>query len=306
MADPSSLLYQRVAKSIMRNKAMLVTAGAGIGIDSGLPDFRGKEGLWKAYPYFKNTNMSFTDAANPRFFSMKPKEFWFFYGHRYNSYQDHLPHSGFHALLKVCREYLGDKYHVYTSNVDGHFQKAGFNKRQVTECHGSINHFQCDKCRTIYLVPHRKRFELDIKNFVCNDIPKCKDCASPVRPNILMFGDREWISSRKAKQEGRLRDFLSTNNKDGITIIEIGAGTAVPTIRMASESVFCEPHSQRTLIRINPDPGNHSMYGINYDVINESNINKCEEEITENELFEIKESSKLALKKIREAVKDFS
>ena len=46
----------------------MISAGAGIGHDSGLPTFRGKEGLWKAYPYFKKVNMSFSDAANPAFF----------------------------------------------------------------------------------------------------------------------------------------------------------------------------------------------------------------------------------------------
>ena len=144
MAEKSIEFYQRIAEAIIRNKAILVTAGAGIGIDSGLPDFRGNKGLWKAYPYFKDTNMSFSDAASPRFFNLKPNEFWFFYGHRYNSYQEHSPHSGFNSLLELCNSSKNGKYHVYTSNVDGHFQKAGFNEDKITECHGSINHYQCN------------------------------------------------------------------------------------------------------------------------------------------------------------------
>ena len=57
-----------------------------MGVDSGLPDFRGNKGLWKAYPYFEKAGMSFSDAANPEFFSKDPKKFWFFYGHRFKSY----------------------------------------------------------------------------------------------------------------------------------------------------------------------------------------------------------------------------
>jgi len=57
-----------------------------MGVDSGLPDFRGKQGLWKEYPYFQKINMSFSDAANAGFFLREPKRFWFFYGHRYNTY----------------------------------------------------------------------------------------------------------------------------------------------------------------------------------------------------------------------------
>ena len=150
MSLKNEKLCQRIAKSIRKNSAVLVTAGAGIGIDSGLPDFRGKEGLWKAYPYFKDVNMSFSDAANPNFFSARPQHFWFFYGHRYNSYQEHSPHKGFKILLEICSEFKNDDYFVYTSNVDGHFQKAGFPESKIIECHGSINHYQCSNCHIIY------------------------------------------------------------------------------------------------------------------------------------------------------------
>ena len=85
-------IYRFAAKKLRDCEALLITAGAGIGIDSGLPDFRGKEGLWKAYPYFKETGMTFSDAANPEFFRKDPHKFWFFYGHRYQSYKIAEPH----------------------------------------------------------------------------------------------------------------------------------------------------------------------------------------------------------------------
>ena len=160
----NNLLAYRISKAILRNKVILITAGAGMGVDSGLPNFRGKEGLWKEYPYFKKANMSFTDAANPYFFSSKPHEFWFFYGHRYNIYNQKKPHNGFKILLDICRN-LKKEYHVYTSNVDGHFQKAGFDENKVTEVHGSINHYQCDYCNIIYPVPEGTEFELNTETY---------------------------------------------------------------------------------------------------------------------------------------------
>lgn len=144
MSKAQQKLINRIAEAIVTNEALLITTGAGMGIDSGLPDFRGKEGLWKAYPYFKKANMSFSDAANPHFFNSKPKEFWFFYGHRYNSYSETTPHKGFELLLDLCENYKDGKYFVYTSNVDGHFQRVGYDENKVCECHGSINHFQCN------------------------------------------------------------------------------------------------------------------------------------------------------------------
>jgi NAD-dependent SIR2 family protein deacetylase len=88
---------------LKKSEAVLITAGAGIGIDSGLPDFRGNTGFWEAYPYFKDAGMSFIDAANPTFFRKDPHKFWFFYGHRYNSYRDTIPHKGFQILLDYVK-----------------------------------------------------------------------------------------------------------------------------------------------------------------------------------------------------------
>lgn len=76
-------IYSLAKKLIDQSQSMLITAGAGIGIDSGLPDFRGKQGFWKAYPYFEKAGMSLYDAANPAFFRSNPTKFWYFYGHRY-------------------------------------------------------------------------------------------------------------------------------------------------------------------------------------------------------------------------------
>ena len=160
----NNLLAYRISKSILHNKALFITAGAGMGVESGLPSFKGKEGLWKEYPYFKKANMSLTDAANPYFFSTEPHKFWYFYGHRYNIYNKNKPHNGFKILLDICHN-LKKEYHVCTSNVDGHFLKAGFDKNKVTEMNGNINYFQCDYCNFVYPVPESTEFELDAEAF---------------------------------------------------------------------------------------------------------------------------------------------
>ncbi|MGB2501549.1 MAG: hypothetical protein ACPIA2_17760, partial [Mariniblastus sp.] len=57
--------YQKAARIIRECDALLITAGAGLGVDSGLPDFRGTEGFWRAYPAFKKKGLDFYDLANP-------------------------------------------------------------------------------------------------------------------------------------------------------------------------------------------------------------------------------------------------
>src|SRR5262245_16873535 len=113
-----------------------------MGVDSGLPDFRGDAGFWKAYPPFARLGLRFVDLASPRWFAEDPARAWGFYGHRLNLYRATAPHRGFDILLGWAR----DKPHgafVFTSNVDGHFQKAGFDPARVVECHGAIETSQC-------------------------------------------------------------------------------------------------------------------------------------------------------------------
>ena len=129
---------QRAAAAIEAADTILIGAGAGMGVDSGLPDFRGDEGFWRAYPPFRGR--SFAEMASPRGFQEDPQLAWGFYGHRLNLYRATVPHVGFEILRQMCEE---KSHFIYTSNVDGQFQKAGFDSARLVECHGSIHHLQC-------------------------------------------------------------------------------------------------------------------------------------------------------------------
>lgn len=59
-----------------------------MGVDSGLPDFRGNEGFWKAYPALARAGISFIEAANPDTFHARPATAWRFYGHRLQLYRE--------------------------------------------------------------------------------------------------------------------------------------------------------------------------------------------------------------------------
>src|SRR5580698_927669 len=90
---------QRAAEVIRAADALLIGAGAGMGVDSGLPDFRGNEGFWNAYPVVAKLGLSFAEMANPAWFENKPHLAWAFYGHRLNLYRKTVPHDGFATLL---------------------------------------------------------------------------------------------------------------------------------------------------------------------------------------------------------------
>jgi NAD-dependent SIR2 family protein deacetylase len=250
----------KAVDAINEADALLITSGAGMGVDSGLPDFRGREGFWKAYPPIAKLGISFSEMANPHWFNSDPYLAWAFYGHRYNLYKETKPHEGFDILLKLAQR-MEKGHFVFTSNVDGHFQKAGFNEDNITECHGSINHLQCSKpCNHKICDGTGFNIKVDMEQFKAIDpLPHCPDCGSVARPNILMFGDWSWISGRTDMQEDRLSEWLQGIQGSRLVIIEMGAGTSVATVRYKSEQVAS--YYNGTLIRINPRdyqvPKNH-------------------------------------------------
>lgn len=237
---------QRAAALLTQADGLIVAAGAGMGVDSGLPDFRGNEGFWRAYPALGRSRMDFTSIASPAAFRDDPALAWGFYGHRLALYRATIPHAGF-ALLKAWGDAMPHGGRVFTSNVDGQFQRAGFDG--VYECHGSIHHLQCmDGCGDS--IWDAAPFMPEVDAQACrlrNAAPRCPHCGGLARPNILMFGDGEWIERRSAQQAARLQAWLQRVQRP--LVIELGAGSAIPSVRHFSQGVVAQGGR---LVRINP------------------------------------------------------
>lgn len=250
MNNSNNNLIEKAADSIRDADALLICAGAGMGVDSGLPDFRGNQGFWKAYPPFAKLGYSFIDMANPQWFDSDSHLAWGFYGHRLNLYRATVPHGGFEILLNWGREKPGG-YFVFTSNVDGQFQQAGFDDDRINECHGSIHHLQCSTpCSEA--IWNSEGIDVKVNEETMNarePLPQCPSCRKVARPNILMFGDWGWLARRTHDQQDRYHHWLDENQTRSIAIVECGAGTGVPTVRMTSESIVSRYNA--TLIRIN-------------------------------------------------------
>lgn len=237
--------FRRAAEAIRLAKALLIAAGAGMGVDSGLPDFRGPEGFWKAYPPFYGRK--FSDLSTPHWFRTDPGLAWGFFGHRLNLYRDAIPHEGFQILYRWAeRMPLG--HFVFTSNVDGQFQKAGFPSERILECHGSIHHLQCSTpCLNRVWPADALQIDVDQMTIRTESLtPVCPECGEIARPNILMFHDRSWVDDRSEQQARRYQAWLSKIDPSQLVVIEIGAGLAVPSVRYEAEC------SRGRLIRINP------------------------------------------------------
>jgi len=241
--------YQDAANAVKNADAIVITTGAGMGVDSGLPDFRGDKGFWNAYPLYERLGINFVTAANPANFEGDPAFGWGFYGHRTNLYRETVPHEGYHIIMNWINE-LGLKWFAVTSNVDGQFQKAGYNGDSVLEVHGSIHHLQCTSPCNHSIWDNDETFDIDFETMRSRQVPACRVCGKPSRPNILMFGDYAWIADRTARQEDRFQGFLGRLHGKHIVVIEMGAGTHVPTIRYMSERLGTSMGAK--VIRINP------------------------------------------------------
>jgi NAD-dependent SIR2 family protein deacetylase len=232
-----------------------------MGVDSGLPDFRGNQGFWKAYPPYERLGLGFSQMANPRWFRERPEMAWGFYGHRLNLYRATVPHGGF-ARLKAWGEATPGGSFVFTSNVDGQFQKAGFDPGRVVECHGSIHHLQCmEGCPGIFPAAGVTVNVDHATMKATSPLPSCPQCGGLARPNILMFGDGMWDYDRTAEQERALEAWVAglREAKTKLLIVECGAGTGIPTVRMFG-SRLAEELRGATLVRLNvrepeADPG---------------------------------------------------
>jgi len=250
MKDNKNII--RARKLLEECDAVFITAGAGMGVNSGLPDFRSADGFWQAYPKARELGLEFEEMANPEWFESDPELAWAFYGHRLHLYRDTEPHEGFKKLLDLSSTKKYGAF-VFTSNVDGQFQKAGFKDEQVMECHGSIHYLQCiDDCSSKLWSANNTNVRIGEGFKAKKPLPSCPDCVRVARPNILMFGDFGWNYSRTNAQRERLKTWMATLERDGakLAIVEIGAGTAVPTVRNTSEQIA--KNFNVPLIRINP------------------------------------------------------
>jgi len=219
--------FRDAAEMIQNTPALLIIAGAGLGIDSGLPDYRGKQGFWRAYPPLARIGITFDETHSPDWFQKDPQQAWGFYGHRAKLYSSTRPHKGFAAMKQFCDS---KDFFVFTSNIDGQFQKAGFDDDKVYECHGSLGFYQCsvpcwedpgggriEEGSIIWRMSEESLPVIDADTLRAvgtaedGTLPRCPRCGELARPNVSMAGDTQdtFVNIRTKKQRNRLMNWLA-------------------------------------------------------------------------------------------------
>ncbi|MEM4657403.1 MAG: Sir2 family NAD-dependent protein deacetylase [Candidatus Methanosuratincola sp.] len=127
---------ERAASIIRGSRDAVAFTGAGISTDSGIPDFRGRQGLWKRFD---------PRMATRSFMLEDPKAFWEFYAMRFEALAGAKPNKGHRALARLEGE--GLLAAVITQNIDGLHVEAG--SKRVIELHGNIRNSRCEDCGAV-------------------------------------------------------------------------------------------------------------------------------------------------------------
>jgi NAD-dependent deacetylase len=160
---------QRLAQLLRDAERAVVLTGAGVSVPSGIPDFRSPgTGLWE--------NVDPMEVAHIDAWRRDPDRFWSFYRQRFASLVDKEPNEAHLALAELERGGLVRA--VITQNVDRLHRKAG--SQRVVEVHGSIEYSVCLECRG------KQSLEWVLAG---DGAPECPTCVSPLKPDVVLFGE---------------------------------------------------------------------------------------------------------------------
>jgi len=152
---------------------LFVLTGAGVSAESGLPTFRGADGLWRGYRV--------QDVATPAAFRANPEMVWQFYSERRKRHSTVTANPAHFALAQI-EAALGERFFLCTQNVDSLHEQAG--SQRIVHMHGRLMQTRCSRegCRT-------KPFDDERLYLQRAEIPNCPACGAILRPHVCWFGE---------------------------------------------------------------------------------------------------------------------
>jgi NAD-dependent deacetylase len=210
-------MFELIEDEIKKFQKIVFVTGAGISQESGIPTFRGEDGLWRNHDEMK---LATIDA-----FYDNPKLVWEWYNERRMNIFQAQPNPGHRAIAEL--EKYADVV-VLTQNIDGLHQKSGSSK--VLELHGSIVKIKCSVCD----------YKEEILTEISNLPPLCK-CGNMLRPDVVWFGE--------LLPQDVWQDAMNFASKCDLMII---AGTSL-VVSPANTLPIYAKQNNATLIEINPE-----------------------------------------------------
>jgi NAD-dependent deacetylase len=165
--QPTAL--ERTAAALAKARRVAVLTGAGVSAESGIPTFRGVDGLWRNY--------SPAELASPQAFASDPQLVWEWYDWRRSVVSQCQPNAAHRFIALLEHRPNAPDFTLITQNVDGLHQAAG--SQRVLELHGNIWTLRCTSC---------DRVRVD-RSVPLPLLPHCSACGALERPHIVWFGE---------------------------------------------------------------------------------------------------------------------
>ncbi len=215
----------------LRNASSIaVLTGAGISAESGVPTFRGKEGIWNGGKV--------EELATPKSMYENPDQFWQFYNERRQKLEQISPNLGHYALVDIERHF--EEFTIITQNIDDLHRRAG--TKNLIELHGNIYRDKCTKCG------HLQESAAGTRS--------CAKCGGLIRPDVVLFGENlEENVLKKAQEAAAVCEvFFSIGTS---SVVEPAA--SLPYLAKANGAYIVEINIEQTPLSIH---ANESMRGM--------------------------------------------
>ena len=245
---------------------ILILAGAGMGIDAGLPDYNEMHDMVDEAATIHQIDPYMIE--HPDFYKQNPRAAWGMKARVMNMFLTKSPHSGYYTLKEQTKT---KNVFIVTSNIDNHFRDAGFNESKLYEIHGRLTilqciHRECNKHHHLWPLDHMPKEE---NMMLTSAIPKCRYCNSYSRPNVCFTDDNSFCKKLRDAQQARFKDWIkrvANKRKPKLLILEIGCGRHRDSIgihqledgtfRVLSKELSLPKQlneSNIKVIRVNPD-----------------------------------------------------
>ncbi len=218
-------LFESAAEAIKRSKFTVAFTGAGISVESGIPPFRGKDGLWSKYD-MKTLELDF--------FFKYPLESWSVIKEIFYDYYGKAKPNKAHLVLAEMEE-KGLLKSVITQNIDNLHYEAG--NKTVYEFHGNMKKLICTGCKKHFTVE-----DIDFDNLP----PRCDDCGGLIKPDFIFFGEG-------IPQEAYTGSFHDASHCEAMLVVGT-TGEILP----ASQLPYLAKQNGATIIEVNMAPSKYS------------------------------------------------
>jgi NAD-dependent deacetylase len=226
MATDDQILLARAQLTSARNVTVLT--GAGISADSGVPTFRGTDGLWR--------NVRAENLATPEAFARDPRLVWEWYNWRRELIATKQPNPAHLALVELEHR-MPDTFWLITQNVDALHRAAG--SQRLSEIHGNIWKVRCTGCSVI---SENREIPILIP-------PTCRLCQALLRPHIVWFGESLWEEDlRRCDQAIQSCDLLLVIGTSGVVYPAAGFASVAKKVGALVIEINLESTPQSDLV----------------------------------------------------------